>query len=262
MLGLLIVDHGSRRTEANAQLAEVAAHLRRLRPQAVVAEAHMELAEPSIAQAAARLIADGARDIVVLPYFLSAGRHSQEDIPRLMGEAMAGHPAIPWRIGPPLGPDPALAELALARAGVAGAAAAPSVVAGIAGMLGRIATGLGALGWGICLIPLLMPGDRLFAELRELGAQGLPAVPLVEYFARMALLVFTGFGLLMAWLAWSWRRQRHLVMAVAAFHLLSAPALIIAARSAHAQAPIIAVDVVFATVVGALMLAGILLDRR
>ena len=117
-LGLLLVDHGSRRAEANAQLDIVAGHLRALRPGALVAVAHMELAAPDIAQAVAALAAGGAEELVVLPYFLSDGRHLTEDIPRLVAAAAAGHPQLTVRIGRPLGPHPALAALALERAGL------------------------------------------------------------------------------------------------------------------------------------------------
>lgn len=116
MLGLLIVDHGSRRAEANAQLEDIAARVRVRAPGAAVAIAHMELAPPDIATGFAALVAQGATEIHVLPYFLSDGRHSREDIPRIVGEAAAPHPRVTWRIAAPLGPHDLLAELLLVRA--------------------------------------------------------------------------------------------------------------------------------------------------
>lgn len=119
MLGLLLVDHGSRREEANRQLEDMARRVRALRPDAAVAIAHMEVCGPTIAEGFAALVAAGADEVAVLPYFLSDGRHSREDIPRLVGEAAAAHPGARWRVGAALGPHDLLARLLLERAGLA-----------------------------------------------------------------------------------------------------------------------------------------------
>jgi sirohydrochlorin ferrochelatase len=118
MLGLLIVDHGSRREEANAQLEDMARRVARLRPDDPVEIAHLEQAEPTIAQALARLVARGAGRVVVLPYFLSEGRHSREDIPRACADAAKAHAGLELRVAPALGPHDALARLLLERGGL------------------------------------------------------------------------------------------------------------------------------------------------
>lgn len=119
MLGLLLVDHGSRRAEANAQLADMAARVAALRPADLVELAHLEQAEPSIAQGLARLAQRGATRVQVLPYFLSDGRHTREDIPKHCAEAAAALPGLTVTIAPALGPHDALATLLLSRAGLA-----------------------------------------------------------------------------------------------------------------------------------------------
>lgn len=78
---------------------------------AIVEPAHMELSEPSIAQAFARCVARGARKIVVHPYFLSPGRHSTSDIPTLAAEAAVAHPGVSYVVSEPLGLDPRMAEI-------------------------------------------------------------------------------------------------------------------------------------------------------
>jgi sirohydrochlorin ferrochelatase len=118
MLGLLLVDHGSRRAEANVQLEDMAARVRSLRPDAVVAAAHMEIAAPSIADGFATLVQQGAMRVVVLPYFLSDGRHLSTDIPALAAEAAAKHPGVTFSVGRALGPHDALAALLVERAGL------------------------------------------------------------------------------------------------------------------------------------------------
>jgi sirohydrochlorin ferrochelatase len=113
-----LVDHGSRASEANESLATVAALVRERNPGVVVAHAHMELAAPSIADAMATLLRDGATEIVVVPYFLSPGRHSRDDIPRLVADAASAHPGIHVVVSEPLGPHALLAELVALRAGL------------------------------------------------------------------------------------------------------------------------------------------------
>lgn len=117
MLGILLIDHGSRRAEANASLADMAARLRAKAPRLLCAHAHMELAEPSIRAGFAELAQRGATEVRAVPYFLAPGRHASEDIPRLVREAAEVFPQVAWRVCECLGPHDLLADLALLRAG-------------------------------------------------------------------------------------------------------------------------------------------------
>ncbi len=111
---IIIVDHGSRRVAANRMLEDVANLLRTLTSDPVYT-AHMELADPTIRQAFAAAVAAGADNVFVFPYFLSPGRHSREDIPRLCAEAAHDHPDLAWHCTGPIGPDPLMAQLVLRR---------------------------------------------------------------------------------------------------------------------------------------------------
>ena len=116
---ILLVDHGSRRAESNEQLEEIAKLVRAREPGRIVRIAHMELAEPSVAEGVAACVADGAREIVVHPYLLGPGRHSREDIPRLAAEAAAAHPGVEVRVSGPLGVHASLVDVILDRVGEA-----------------------------------------------------------------------------------------------------------------------------------------------
>lgn len=116
MTALLIVDHGSRRTEANLMLEEVVMLLRQKRPDLIIHMAHMELAEPSIAQGVQACVQDGATEIIVHPYMLSPGRHATQDIPQMAQEAAKHYPNITLTTTAPLGLHEKLADVVLERA--------------------------------------------------------------------------------------------------------------------------------------------------
>ena len=119
MKAILLIDHGSMRPEANQMLECVAALVQAMAgPGVVVRHAHMELAEPSIAQGFEACVAAGAREVVAFPYMLSPGKHSVRDIPRLVGEAAARSPQVGFRVTPAFGVHEKLAELILIRTGV------------------------------------------------------------------------------------------------------------------------------------------------
>lgn len=104
MNAILLIDHGSRRAQANALLEEVAARVsERVGADTIVEPAHMELAEPTIAQGFARCVERGASMVVVHPFMLAPGRHVQEDLPRLVAEAAATHEGVGFVMAPPLG---------------------------------------------------------------------------------------------------------------------------------------------------------------
>lgn len=112
-IGVIIVDHGSRRDESNRMLEEVAAlFARRFNQQyGIVEPAHMELAEPSISTAYAKCVQRGAQRVVVCPFFLGPGKHWTQDIPRLTAEAAAKFPQTVYHVTPTLGIDDLILEL-------------------------------------------------------------------------------------------------------------------------------------------------------
>ncbi|MCC6746099.1 MAG: amidohydrolase family protein [Deltaproteobacteria bacterium] len=116
---ILLVDHGSRRAEANALLERVARLVAvKAGPEMVVRHAHLELAPPTVPEGLAACVAAGAREIAVHPYMLAPGRHAAEDIPRLVAEAAALYPEVNIRVTEPLGLHPAISELVLERCGL------------------------------------------------------------------------------------------------------------------------------------------------
>lgn len=71
----------------------------------------MEIAEPTIADAISKCASAGASTIIIAPYFLSRGRHIQEDIPALVASAQEQHPHLKCVVAEPIGIDPLMAQL-------------------------------------------------------------------------------------------------------------------------------------------------------
>jgi sirohydrochlorin ferrochelatase len=110
-LGVIVVDHGSRRDESNAMLLDVVLNFAEATGIPIVEPAHMELAEPSIATAFDRCVRRGATTVVVFPYFLLPGRHWSDDIPRLTEAAAAKHPGIRYLVTAPFAMHPLMAQV-------------------------------------------------------------------------------------------------------------------------------------------------------
>jgi sirohydrochlorin ferrochelatase len=120
---VVLVDHGSRERAANAQLARIARALRQRLVGRRVAVAHLSLVAPSIAEAIDACVARGAREIVVVPYFLAPGRHATSDVPRLARAAAVKHVDVRVRVAAALGVHPGLVDAVCDR--VAGAERVP-----------------------------------------------------------------------------------------------------------------------------------------
>ena len=78
--------------------------------------AFLELAPPSLAEAACQLAAEGVRRVLVTPYFLTMGRHLTVDLPRLLRELRPTLPHVRIQASPPLDGHPDLAGILASRA--------------------------------------------------------------------------------------------------------------------------------------------------
>jgi sirohydrochlorin ferrochelatase len=117
MKALLLVAHGSRRNASNDEVRDLTAQLRQVDGGFQhVACAFLELAEPSIPDGLRAAIAAGADEVVVLPYFLSAGRHVVTDIPADVAVVQAEHPDVRIRVAPYLGAAAGVVEILLQQA--------------------------------------------------------------------------------------------------------------------------------------------------
>jgi sirohydrochlorin ferrochelatase len=113
---LLLIAHGSRHGEANADLHHVVTVARGWGRYSVVEGCFLELAEPDIEEGGARCVAQGAERVVMLPYFLSAGVHVRRDLAESRRRLAERFPRVDFRLGEPLGRHPLLLDVVAERA--------------------------------------------------------------------------------------------------------------------------------------------------
>ena len=113
---LVLIAHGSRQPEANADLIHVATELRRRGTYPIVEASFLELAEPTADQAGARCVGQGAERVILVPYFLSAGVHVQRDLTEIRRRLAERFPGVDFRLAQPLGRHPLLLDIVAERA--------------------------------------------------------------------------------------------------------------------------------------------------
>lgn len=95
-LGILLIDHGSKREASNRHLHSIAKQYHSSlqsdnnnKNNIIVKAAHMEIAEPSILTTLRQLVVEEkVTKVVCVPYFLSPGKHATIDVPNLIAEAI------------------------------------------------------------------------------------------------------------------------------------------------------------------------------
>ncbi|HEY1187481.1 MAG TPA: CbiX/SirB N-terminal domain-containing protein [Gemmata sp.] len=113
---LLLIAHGSRRPEANADLEFIASALRARGRYSVIQASYLELAEPGIEAGGTQCVAAGATDVILLPYFLSPGIHVVEDLTEARDRLSARFPNVRFVLAEPLGRHPLLVDVVEQRA--------------------------------------------------------------------------------------------------------------------------------------------------
>lgn len=103
--GLILIAHGSRNEESNAEIACLTARLQTLlqHKYALINYAFLEFAQPNIAEAIQNQIQQKMQEIVLFPYFLSSGNHVVKDIPTAIASFQRDFSEITFTIMPPFG---------------------------------------------------------------------------------------------------------------------------------------------------------------
>ena len=100
---LVLFAHGARDAQWSEPFRSLQSAVASRRPDLTVALAFLEIMEPALPDCVDRLVADGHRRIVVAPLFLAQGGHLRKDLPRLLEDLGAKHPAADISVLPPIG---------------------------------------------------------------------------------------------------------------------------------------------------------------
>ena len=113
MKALVMIAHGSRREEANAEFIALVERVK-----AAVAVKYefvehcfLEIASPSLTEAVEHVIENGATHIAVFPYFLNSGNHMLRDIPEIVDRLTNQYPHCTMTLLPYFGTFEGIAEL-------------------------------------------------------------------------------------------------------------------------------------------------------
>jgi sirohydrochlorin ferrochelatase len=114
--GFAIFAHGSAVESANEAVREVVRQFEARGGFELVEPSFLELGRPDLAEAVAKLISRGAGRVIVVPYFLTLGKHLQRDLPRIVDEIRSIHKEVEIRVTPPMDGHPSLAGILMDRA--------------------------------------------------------------------------------------------------------------------------------------------------
>lgn len=113
-MGIIVFGHGSSVASANDAVRRVAAEAASKGGWQMFETAFLEC-PPTLADGVAALSAQGVREVLVLPYFLTLGIHLQRDLPKLVNELTSRY-GVSIRVTPPLDGHEALSKILVDRA--------------------------------------------------------------------------------------------------------------------------------------------------
>jgi precorrin-8X/cobalt-precorrin-8 methylmutase len=118
MENIILIGHGSPKKDANnIELAGRLLH-NAIHPDCAddcVKVAYLQFAEPEIADTIKKCVEEGAKKIIIHPYFLSSGMHVTKDIPEIIKEAEGQYPDREFIYTEPLGIHEKLVQVVIER---------------------------------------------------------------------------------------------------------------------------------------------------
>lgn len=115
MRAVLLVGRGQAIPGSGSSLIRLAARCRTAGIAPIVTACFVRHQRPSLAEALDQCIAQGAQDIVIVPYALALSEHDREELERLAERARQTHPHLALRITGPLGHHAALSQVLVQR---------------------------------------------------------------------------------------------------------------------------------------------------
>jgi sirohydrochlorin ferrochelatase len=112
--GTLLLAHGSQRKETEQTMETICNYVSESLGEEVL-YAFLQFSDNSLDVGLDALVDKGITDIRIVPYFLFAGVHINEDIPGEIDEYLEKHPGVTVKFGKTLGTDRRLADILVDR---------------------------------------------------------------------------------------------------------------------------------------------------
>ena len=109
---IILIAHGSRRTEANEEVHRLAQELAAsLKADQFLVAFLDAVAQPNIPETIDKAVAKGSNRILLLPYFLNTGNHVTRDIPAIVEEKRREYPQVTIKIAKHFGSHPRIVAI-------------------------------------------------------------------------------------------------------------------------------------------------------
>lgn len=108
---VILLAHGSRVPEAGRDMERVADHLKEKYAHPIVEICYLSRWGPHFPEVLEKCVHQGAKKIIVIPYFLHVGLHLLLDIPEMLQEEAQKFPEVRLILGKGLGFNEALVDL-------------------------------------------------------------------------------------------------------------------------------------------------------
>jgi sirohydrochlorin ferrochelatase len=107
---VILLGHGSRGGGNDTALKRIAEELQRSGGN-IIEYAFLQYAQPTADAALERCIRQGAKEIVIVPFFMQEGAHVTRDIPAFLDKARAQHPECDIRSTDYVGAHPLMTQI-------------------------------------------------------------------------------------------------------------------------------------------------------
>lgn len=103
---LVLFAHGARDPNWAAPFVSLQQLIQQQRPQLLVRLAYLELMQPDLPKLLRQLVADGVKEVSVVPVFLGQGGHVRRDLPALIAQAQQQYPQLAITVAQAVGEQP------------------------------------------------------------------------------------------------------------------------------------------------------------
>ena len=107
---IILFGNGARNAEYVEPFRRIRAAMLSRQPQARVEIGFLELSQPTLEEAVAALVAQGATQIRIVPVFFAPGRHVLKDLPERAAAAIERHPGLQIDLADAVGTATAVIE--------------------------------------------------------------------------------------------------------------------------------------------------------